>query len=682
MQATKPKDSGAAAKGGKPPVIDPRKSVSERKSQREKQLKMKAEKKSKEDAKRREEEKLKALLRNRADYKDPYLLAEGEIMIVIEHSDDPGRVLMSTSHDYDKYKRIASKIRQWIMRDFPSMKVIIKPNNHQKDNKRIGCFEIVYFHMKDGGLVRHDIFSKMTTRKWPKWKEVQLSIKTYVKDCNLKVTVVDGSKEKKNQFAGMVIHVKNVLFAKNSSAAGATTKSLAGSQLVQSQTMGQSQVGGSQTGAADASSLTPFKEMVLSDSGVLTFEKLPVGNYAIVFNGNRTYKPVNIQFQVGADRPLIEKTVMLELVEEGFFYLAVDYPTLKQKVNELAEEVNTYHLPTDTGKKQAIQKELDERSSNMKAIKRYKVSLLPSDDSRGEDNPCVPIMCYPPQKTGKAETEEKPQSYEAVIEPGNYDVVLTIGSQQVVLKKKLPLTRGENRFAVIADNNNEFVDEQTYKKKYLTEKKDEEKKEGVSGTAGTAGVKPAESGETRPFTGSSVGGDFEESHHRLGSAEPRVRPGSASLHRQQQDPSYVHLSNQVSKPIVEDPAENEEDKFTIQMLSEHGDLPYEINIFYEDDEQNLAILSKETTGEPHVKFESDRNREVMTLEDAKHREGFYRMIITKIPDIKAVGPVIVMVSCGGTTYSRKIPKDLFSAENTQFLDFGVFKCKPRPNSSP
>lgn len=67
----------------------------------------------------------------RMDYKDPKQLSEGEIMIVIEHSDDPGRVLMSTSHDYEKYKRIASKIRTWIMRDFPSMKVIIKPNNHK-----------------------------------------------------------------------------------------------------------------------------------------------------------------------------------------------------------------------------------------------------------------------------------------------------------------------------------------------------------------------------------------------------------------------------------------------------------------------------------------------------------------------------------------------------------------------
>jgi hypothetical protein len=78
----------------------------------------------------------------RFDYKDPKQLSEGEIMIVIEHSDDPGRVLMSTSHDYEKYKRIASKIRTWIMRDFPSMKVIMKPNNHKVS------FSSVYFALE------------------------------------------------------------------------------------------------------------------------------------------------------------------------------------------------------------------------------------------------------------------------------------------------------------------------------------------------------------------------------------------------------------------------------------------------------------------------------------------------------------------------------------------------------
>jgi hypothetical protein len=147
------------AKPKKKEMTSSLKSAGDKKSQKEANQKNKdVNKKEMEEEEKRQKiiQKLKDL---RVDYKDPYQLSEGEIMIVIEHSDDPGRVLMSTSHDYDKYKRIASKIRQWIMRDFPSMKVIIKPNNHQKDNKRIGCFEISYFHMKDGQLQREKTFS-------------------------------------------------------------------------------------------------------------------------------------------------------------------------------------------------------------------------------------------------------------------------------------------------------------------------------------------------------------------------------------------------------------------------------------------------------------------------------------------------------------------------------------------
>lgn len=276
---------------------------SKKERQLKEQNKLLKNKKSEEERIRKEKEK--RYTDARFDYKDPYQLSEGEIMIVIEHSDDPGRVLMSTSHDYDKYKRISSKIRQWIMRDFPSMKVIIKPNNHQSDNKRIGCFEISYFHMKEGKLERQDIFSKMVERKWPKWKEVQEKIKKFVKNSNLIVKIKDISKEQKKQFEGMVINIKNVLFAKTSSSSGATTRSLMGSDLHQSQTlqasqtMGQSQLGKSNLARSQQmappveSTLTKFQDKTCDSSGVLKFDHLPVGNYAIVFNGDRTYKPVN-----------------------------------------------------------------------------------------------------------------------------------------------------------------------------------------------------------------------------------------------------------------------------------------------------------------------------------------------------------------------------------------------------
>lgn len=296
--AKKPANAQASTTKGKGDKVD---------SKKERQMKEqnKKLKNKNEQEKRMMEEKNKLYMKARYDYKDPYQLSEGEIMIVIEHSDDPGRVLMSTSHDYDKYKRISSKIRQWIMRDFPSMKVIIKPNNHQSDNMRIGCFEISYFHMKEGKLERQDIFSKMVERKWPKWKAVQEKIKNYVKNSNLIVKIKDISKENKKQFEGMVIHIKNVLFAKTSTSSGATTKSLMGSDLVTSQnlqasqTLGNSQMGKStlarsqQVAPLAESTLTKFKDQAADSTGVLKFEHLPVGNYAIVFIGDRTYKPVN-----------------------------------------------------------------------------------------------------------------------------------------------------------------------------------------------------------------------------------------------------------------------------------------------------------------------------------------------------------------------------------------------------
>lgn len=292
------KGSKPAAKP-KPGDNKSQKSAAEKKSQKEKEKHDKEMKSAKaiEEMKRKEkEEKYK---KARFEYKDPHQLSEGEIMIVIEHSDDPGRVLMSTSHDYDKYKRIASKIRQWIMRDFPSMKVIIKPNNHQDGNSRIGCFEVAYFHMKEGQLQRQDIFSKMVERKWPKWKEVQEKIKKFVKNSNLVVKIEDLNPEKKNKFEGMVIHVKNVLFVKNEAARGATTKSLMGSSLVQSQKLGQSSLGKStmsnqmtQSPPTDDAELTKFQEKISDSTGVLKFDHLPVGNYAIVFDGDRTYRPV------------------------------------------------------------------------------------------------------------------------------------------------------------------------------------------------------------------------------------------------------------------------------------------------------------------------------------------------------------------------------------------------------
>lgn len=126
--------------------------------------------------------------------------------------------------------------------------------------------------MKDGQINRQDIFSKMVERKWPKWKQVQSKIKNFVKNSNLVVKLKDISQEKKNQFEGMMIHIKNVLFAHKGKAA---TTSMTASQLSHEK---------------PELKLSPFKNFESEGSGVIKFEHLPVGNYAIVFEGNRTYK--------------------------------------------------------------------------------------------------------------------------------------------------------------------------------------------------------------------------------------------------------------------------------------------------------------------------------------------------------------------------------------------------------
>ena len=326
-----------------------------------------AKKKKEETMVKEKEDRYKSV---QVDYKDPYQLSEGEIMIVIEHSDDPGRVLMSTSHDYDKYRRIASKIRQWIMRDFPSMKVIIKPNNHETDNMRIGCFEVTYFHKLNGKLQRQDIFSKMVERKWPKWKEVQKKIKKFVKNSDLTVTIVDRSKERKNQFEGMVIHIKNVLFAKSSESSGNTTKSMTGSELAK-------------TSSPEDAKLTKYQQKISGEDGVIYFTHLPVGNYAIVFDGNRTYQPVNIPFQVSANEPLIEIPMEVDLVEEGFFSMEVDLNSIFEKKAEIAEHMGNMG-PNQRADKNRLDEETKTLDLHETKIGQYKINLVPSDDSRPE----------------------------------------------------------------------------------------------------------------------------------------------------------------------------------------------------------------------------------------------------------------------------------------------------------
>ena len=700
------------------------KSQLEKKSQKEKQKQAKDKKAKEQEEKEKEEEYARKLKEVRTEYKDPYQLSEGEIMIVIEHSDDPGRVLMSTSHDYDKYKRISSKIRQWIMRDFPSMKVIIKPNNHQKDNKRIGCFEIGYFHMTEGELHREDIFSKMVDRKWPKWKNVQERIKKFVKNSDLTVKIEDLSPEKKKQFKGMVVHVKNVLFSMNAD------DSLMQSSMHQSMHHAEP-------------ALTPFRSMVTTETGELKFEFLPVGNYAIVFDGNRTYKKVTQHFQVSATEPHISQTLNVDVVEEGFFSIEINTYDIQEEKYETDAKMNEIpQAPKQTAGEKANLEQLMKRKKELddaeKKAKLYKISLLPSS-SKGVE--AIPIPCEKTSIQGGTDFV-----FEAVVEPGDYDVILTTGLEKKILQSAAKFTRGENKF-VLDVKTIKIVDEKKFKEELETKKKakakleeEAEKKANAANkpaggvTGGTTGVTGGNTGGTTGVTGGTTGGttggntggatggntggttggktggttggntggatqgpgnngtnagrtrpetsgtnmsETEDSHARLNSADHRQRPGSASMLNKTQDQG--HPQHAINHQIIDEKPEEEEDKFMVKMVagSDRDELPFDMQFLYEDDEGITHELSRDVQPADGGYFQAEPQRQVLALSDVHQREGFYRMILTRRPGVPFT-PVHIMINCGAASFIKKFPADIFfEAGHELCFDFGVFKCNLR-----
>lgn len=85
-----------------------------------------------EQEKKDEAERIKKLLIEfRTEYQSSEILEEGQSMIIIERSANCESFNMSTRQDEEKYTRIAEKLRDNILRDFPSIKVVIEPNYHK-----------------------------------------------------------------------------------------------------------------------------------------------------------------------------------------------------------------------------------------------------------------------------------------------------------------------------------------------------------------------------------------------------------------------------------------------------------------------------------------------------------------------------------------------------------------------
>jgi hypothetical protein len=99
------------------------------------------------------------------------------------------------------------------------------------------------------------------------------------------------------------------------------------------------------------------------------------------------YFLVTQPFQVSANEPEITIEISVDLVEEGFFSLEVDVIDIHNKKSDLSDEANSGTANKD--KKDKITEELKVLESHEKKIGHYKLSLIPSDDKRGKDSPCI-----------------------------------------------------------------------------------------------------------------------------------------------------------------------------------------------------------------------------------------------------------------------------------------------------
>ena len=81
------------------------------------------------DSEIKKEELFKEL--NREDIHEEKTLVEGDSIVVIEYCTDCANHKMSTNHDENKYISKAENIRNSILKDFHSLKVVMKPQTHK-----------------------------------------------------------------------------------------------------------------------------------------------------------------------------------------------------------------------------------------------------------------------------------------------------------------------------------------------------------------------------------------------------------------------------------------------------------------------------------------------------------------------------------------------------------------------
>jgi hypothetical protein len=99
----------------------------------------------------------------------------------------------------------------------------------------------------------------------------------------------------------------------------------------------------------------------------------------------------------------------------------------------------------------------------------------------------------------------------------------------------------------------------------------------------------------------------------------------------------------------------------VKMFVEQGQLPFEMQFIYEDEDDVVGIYSQQNGPKEFGSFTVENNKSVFALEDVRRREGYYRMILLRKVDVKTFNPVHVMINCNGTSIVKKISKDPFIA---------------------
>ncbi|CAI2379497.1 unnamed protein product [Moneuplotes crassus] len=152
-------------------------------------------------------DRTKAVMR----FKEQSELQNGDVVVVIEYCSNSEKTQLSTNHSEKKYQAFAKRFRHGILEKFPDIKVFVKSTHNpdkvvhykvnkgidgniiedQREQRRIGAFEITLSHRQDDFTQHFQIFSKLKSQIFPKLDRTLSKICEYVPKCNLLIQICD-----------------------------------------------------------------------------------------------------------------------------------------------------------------------------------------------------------------------------------------------------------------------------------------------------------------------------------------------------------------------------------------------------------------------------------------------------------------------------------------------------------